>query len=223
MAKTAKGGGQSRKPRPSDGAPPQIGALTDEQRQALHYQHCAQYEAAIATKKKADAAIKNVGKIIKAEGGSVDQVKKTLLARTPEGETELRREMAETLEALRWSGVEVGETAELFPEDRTPSIERARAEGKRAGLAGQPAKPPHDPNTEQYRAWMEGHGEGQTVLAKGFKPIQPTAEMPPTGVPRDVWQQRLRENNNDVDAAIRAHSAATGSIGTASPTHVTQQ
>lgn len=162
----------------TDGAdkPPQAGhnQLSEDERNGLHLQHVREYEVVLAAKKKADADIKNCGKRIKAEGDSVAKVKKTIRARTPEGEDELRAEIEETMEVLRWSGVNVGDTKEMFPEDRTPSVDRARAEGKRAGLDGQTAKPPHDPSTEQYKAWMEGHGEGQAVLGRGFKQL-PTA------------------------------------------------
>lgn len=143
--------------------------LTEGERQALHYRHCREYEVALAAKKKSDAEIKNVGKRIKAEHDSVAKVKKTIEARSPEGEAKLKAEIAETAEVLRWSGVSVGETAELFPEDRTPGVDRARAEGRRAGLDGQAAKPPHDPSVPQYGAWMDGWQDGQGELASAFQ------------------------------------------------------
>jgi hypothetical protein len=170
--KRAEKNGEAKKAKPGPG---HNSELNDDQRQGLHYQHCREYEVALAAKKKADADIKNCGKRIKAEGDSVAKVKKTLKSRTPEGEAELRAEIAETAEVLRWGGVNVGHTKEMFPEDRTPGTEAAYAEGKRHGLDGKPGQPPHDPSTEQYREWLRGHGDGQAVLMKGFKPL-PTAE-----------------------------------------------
>lgn len=142
--------------------------LTADERHALHLRHCLEYEVALAAKKKADAEIKNVGKRIKAEDDSVAKVKKTLRARTPEGEAELSAEIAETAEVLRWAGVSVGETADLFPTDRMPAEDRAFAEGKRAGLAGEPCKPPYDPSVPQYQRWMDGWRSGQEALMSAF-------------------------------------------------------
>lgn len=152
-----------------NGHPP----LSEDQQRALHYEHCRKFEAAVAVKKKYDKELKDVSKMIKADGDSVAKVKQTLLSRTPEGEAELRAEIAQTAEVLRWAGVNVGETADMFPEDRTPSDDRAFAEGKRDGLAGEPRKPNYDPSTSQYNKYMDGFTSGQDVLAKGFRPFPP--------------------------------------------------
>lgn len=151
--------------------------LTEDEQHALHLRHCREYEVALGAKKKVDAEFKNVGKRIKSEDDSVAKVKKTILARTPEGEAALKAEMEETANVLRWSGVSVGETLDLFPVDRAPAIDRAKHEGKRAGLAGEPRKPPHDPSVPQYGAWLDGYHEGQTILASAFAkaPSEPPA------------------------------------------------
>lgn len=166
----------------AEAKPPGMGhnkaELTEDEKRALHYRHCREYEVALTAKKKADAEIKNCGKRIKAEDDSVTKVKKTIQARTPEGEAALKAEITETAEVLRWSGTNVGENADLFPVDRTPAIERARAEGKRVGLEGGPCSNPHDPSVPQYQAWMDGWQDGQGVLASAFKKA-PT--MPPEG------------------------------------------
>lgn len=156
--------------------------LTEQERQALHYRHCREYEVALAAKKKTDADFKNCGKRIKAEHDSVAKVKKTLEARSPEGEAKLKAEITETAEVLRWSGVLVGENKDMFPEDRTPAVERAFAEGRRAGLDGQVAKPPHDPSTPQHMHWMNGWQEGQGALASAFQKtkIDVPADLPHT-------------------------------------------
>lgn len=152
--------------------------LTEDERHALHLRHCREYEVALEAKKKADAGIKNVGKRIKAEDDSIARVKKTIRARTPEGEAELRAEIEETAEVLRWSGVSVGESADLFPEDRTPGVDRAYAEGKRAGMNGDKGQPPHDPSVPQYQSWMRGWQDGQGILSEAFKKIpDPEPEM----------------------------------------------
>lgn len=142
--------------------------LTDDERHALHLRHVREYQVGLAAKKKADAELKNVGKRIKAEGDSVAKVKKTIQAQTPEGEAELRAEMEETLQVLRWSGVHTGDTKDMFPDDRTPAVDRARAEGRRAGMDGQACSPNYDTSVPQHQAWIEGWQEGQGILASAF-------------------------------------------------------
>lgn len=147
-----------------------IDGLSDAQRQALHLsQHVPAYEKALAAKKKADADLKNVCKLIKTEGGSVNAVKLTIALRTPEGEAAFRAKLAEEHEVAVWNGV--GIQVDLFADEREPAEDKAFAAGKRAGMAGETAKPPFDPSVPQYARWMEGHAEGQAIVAKGFKKV----------------------------------------------------
>jgi hypothetical protein len=210
MVKKTQGEKTSRKPRPSEGAP--APALTDDERHALHLSHCRSYETALANKKAYDKKFKDACKLIKAESGSVEQIKQSILARTPEGEKQIRAEVESTIEVLRWSGVEVGETADLFPVDRMPSVERARAEGKRAGLAGEAARPPHDPGTQQYTAWMEGYGDGQAVLARGFRKPGDAAASDD----RDLRPDALKRTDEE------RTTGKPSSIGSEPPTHKLQ-
>lgn len=158
--------------------------LTEGERQALHFRHCREYEVALAAKKKWDAELKNVGKRIKAEHDSVAKCKKTIDARSPEGEAKLKAEIAETAEVLRWSGVAVGESKDLFPEDRTPAVDRAYDDGRRAGMDGQVCKPPHDPSVPQHQKWIEGWQDGQEVLMSAFEKTKADvpADLPETDV-----------------------------------------
>lgn len=151
-------------------APRKNSELTEDERRALHFRHCAEYERALVAKKKADAGIKQVGKRIKAEDDSVAKCKLTIRSRTPEGEAELRAEIEQTAEVLRWSGVQVGETVEMFA-DRRPADETAFEHGKIAGLKGETAKPPHDIGTPAHDKWMEGHAAGQSSLMSSFQKL----------------------------------------------------
>lgn len=143
--------------------------LTPEEKQALHFAHIKEYQVADAALKKAQAEIKNVGKRIKAEGGSVAQVKKSIQAMTPEGEAALKAEMEDTAQVLRWAGVEVGETKDMFPTDRRPSEDRAFEAGKIAGMRGDDMRPPHDPSVPQYQRWLDGWHAAQEILLSGFR------------------------------------------------------
>lgn len=150
--------------------------LTEDERRALHFRHCSEYERALDIKKKADAGIKNCGKRIKAEGDSVAKCKQTIQARSPQGKAELRAEIEQTAEVLRWSGVQVGDTAEMFA-DRRPSEESAFEHGKISGLKGERASPPHDPGTPAHAKWMEGWQAGQESLMTSFQKL-PIEDQP---------------------------------------------
>jgi hypothetical protein len=173
-----------------------IDDLDDDQLYALTCQHKTQYEAALAAKKKSDADFKNCCKLAKSEcgAGAIDDIKNLIALHTDEGEEKLKGEVERMLRTMRWSGVAVGTQPGLFDDmDRTPATEKAFADGKRAGLAGETARPPHAPETEQYREWMAGHGEGQSTIAKGFK-----------APANDEGDQRPRFKQNDPGAAGEA-------------------
>lgn len=156
----------------SNGAKPE---LTDAERQALHFQHVKTYQKALGAKKDADAKFKNACKVIKAEGGSVRAVKLTIDLQTPEGEAAFRARMAEEAEIAGWNGL--GVQIDLFADERQPAEDRAFEEGRRAGMKGEPKKPPYDPSVPQYGKWMDGHAEGNAVLAsEGFKKLTPVEQ-----------------------------------------------
>lgn len=146
--------------------------LSDAERQALHFKHVSEYQRELAAKKTADANLKNTAKRIKAEGGSVRAVKLSIELATPEGETAFRARMAEEAEVAAWNGV--GIQVDMFADERQPAEDRAFEEGRRAGLKGEPNKPPYDTSVPQHQKWLAGYGEGNAVLAsEGFKRFKP--------------------------------------------------
>lgn len=182
--KKKQDGGEGKEPADghNNGGKPQ--ALTDAERQALHFRHVGEYEGALASKKKSDADLKNCAKRIKAEGGSVRAVKLSISLKTDDGEKKLRAELAEMQEIATWNGV--GIQVDMFSDERTPATDKAREAGRRAGMKGEPRKPPHDPSVPQYDAWLTGFAEGQSVLAsEGFKRLTPVeqAAAAPEGAP----------------------------------------
>lgn len=155
-----------------------VNALSDAERQALHFVHVRDYERELAAKKKADADLKNTAKRIKSEGGSVTAVKLTIELHTPEGEAAFRARMAEQAEIAAWNGV--GIQVDMFADEREPAEDRAFGEGRRAGMKGESNKPPYSPETSQYRKWLDGYSEGNAVLfTEGFKKLAPTPEAAP--------------------------------------------
>lgn len=179
--------------------------LDDEALQALAFQHKKKYEHLLAAKKKADADFKNGCKLAKAELGddAIDIIKDLIALDSEEGEARIKATVERQLRVARWAGAELGTQFEMFEgEDRTPAVDRAYAAGKRAGMAGEPAKPPHAPSTPQYAKWMEGHGDGQEALARAtFK--APAAETEEGAAEREdadappakSFGERLRHGN----------------------------
>lgn len=157
--------------------------LSEDERRALLFQHVSKYELALAAKKKADADLKNTCKVAKAELGkdAVDDIKDVIALKSPEGEAELRAELERKLRVARYVNAPVGHQF-TFSEDMRPSEDRAFEEGKRSGLEGAPARPPHDPSVPQHGKWMEGWHAGQSVLLSDFRSkldtAPPTADLP---------------------------------------------
>lgn len=143
--------------------------LTDDQRQALFFQHKKQYEKALEAKKRADADLKNACKLIKEEGSSLDEIKLAMM--DPAAfEKHVRDKHESLIRVALYVGSPVGTQFKLFDEpDRTPVEEKAFADGKRAGLAGEDASPPYAKHLPQAQQWMAGWHAGQEVLTKGFK------------------------------------------------------
>jgi ribosome modulation factor len=144
--------------------------MTDEQRQALFFNHQKAYSKALAEKKEVDAEFKNVCKLIKAEGTKLADIKLSLLE--PEKfELQVREEVESFQRVARWVGSPLGTQLSLIDEpDRTPGDERAFEDGKRAGLKGEDCKAPYAAHLPQANKWREGWHAGQAVVTASFKP-----------------------------------------------------
>lgn len=149
---------------PGHNKPP--GGMTEDQRQALAIQHKASYEKHLAAKKAADAAFKNACKLAKAEIGAdaIDLIKDMILAESEEGEATIKARIERQLRAARYMAAPLGNQFGLFDEDRTPGVDQARAEGKKAGMEGVSCKPPYDSSVPQHDAWIEGWQDGQKAI-----------------------------------------------------------
>jgi hypothetical protein len=156
--------------------------LTDDELRTLAFQHRDKYAKALAGKKKADADFKNVCKGAKAEmgAGAVEIIKDLIALEDPEGEATIRAELARRADAMRWAGLPLGTqlAMQLAEPDRTPAVDSARDEGKKMSAEGLPAKPPYDPSTPQYGAFMNGYAEHQAVLASTIGRGNGEAEAP---------------------------------------------
>lgn len=150
--------------------------LTDDEQRALLIQHKGHYTTALAAKKAADAAFKNVCKKAKAECGkdAVANIKDAIALEEPGGREAIEQEIARKHRIARWMGLPVGTQPIMFEsEDRRPAVDIAYDNGKAAGMAGATAQPPHDPSVPQYQRWLEGWHDGQEILASAFKKLEP--------------------------------------------------
>jgi hypothetical protein len=172
--------GSKNKPKANGAETPAVGAAVkavvekvpqnEEERQATFYRHTGEYEKALEKKKAADAAFKNVCKIIKTEGIQIEDIKTAISLKDPAGSAILRDLIERQLRVARWMNAPVGTQFSMLDEvDRTPIDERAYEAGKRAGLAGDPATPPRSYTGELITKWTEGFNEGNAVLAQGIK------------------------------------------------------
>lgn len=153
--------------------------ISDDQLYSLTEMHRQKVEKALATKKAAAAAFLNACKIAKAELGAdgMDKINDMIALSTPEGEARMKAQIERQLHVMRWLNVPIGSQGALFGDpDRTPIVERAFADGKRQGLAGEKQNNPHHHTTEAARQHDAGFAEGQTSLAqKGFSKLDPDA------------------------------------------------
>lgn len=159
---------------------PKTHNMDDEQLQALFQQNKAKYVKLLAAKKAADADIRNLGKIIKADHGSIglDMIKLSIkLADGDEAvEASEKEKVIQTLRVMRWEGIPVGLQADLFtPFDERPLEERAFEAGKSSGFKGESMKPPMEMVGTQgaaYDEYVRGWQVGQQKLFS----INPTGE-----------------------------------------------
>jgi ribosome modulation factor len=152
--------------------------MSDDQRAKLTFQLKGKYERVLAAKKAADKALKDVGKEIKADlgKGGLQDIKDMIRLAEPEGEQELKDAMERRARVMRWLGMDVGHQSDMFADtDRRPITEKAFAEGKKAGLAGETHKNPYHQTNDGHQAWNDGYVEGQGVILARMKPLDAAA------------------------------------------------
>lgn len=144
------------------------GTLTDEQQHALHVQHVAKYQDALAVKKKADADFKNTCKLAKSELGpnAIAEIKLTIELSTDEGEAAFKERLAWSAKVARWNGMPIGYQEDFF--GGTVAVDPYLA-GKNDGIKGKTQNNRWDPGSpkgqEYLRGWYEGqHGIGSAGI-----------------------------------------------------------
>lgn len=176
-----------------------IGDNSDKQQRALTMQHKQAYLSALAKKKEADAAFKNVCKAAKADLGDtgVKDIKLLIEIDSAGNNSIVKQTIEHLMKCAAWAGLPVGTQASLFDEDRRTLIEKASGEGKYAGLNGKNPQSPHHPGSELDQAWMAAWHEGQGELAQVFLKNNETKVLRPV---------ETQQRDDDADAAIAAEA-----------------
>lgn len=151
--------------------------LTEDQRCALLIQGVQKIEVAQGKMETLKADIRNLRKQLKVSGFDTFEVNYALRLRKADDTEELDRRRREARIA-KWFNHPVGMQADMFDEvDRTPSVDKAFADGKLAGMSGEPCSVPSHHGQEQSAKWIEGWQEGQAALAvEGFAPLSDAVE-----------------------------------------------
>lgn len=123
-----------------------------------------------------DKIEKDTKAALKADGYLVEEMKVADdLSKNAKSELKVTSSVKLRLRVAKWIGHPMGAQMDLFAQpDRTPLADRAYNEGRQASMESKPAKPPHSPETEAYRRYMDGFHEHQATLGNGFK--KPEAE-----------------------------------------------
>lgn len=151
--------------------PPAAGhnSQAEKNREVLFFMDLGAYNKALASKKAADAEMKRVGKVIKADLGDhgLKSIKTFIKAQSEEGSAELRAEAEAIAQAMRYAGTPSGYQFDLL-EDRTPLVERAALDGRRSGLLGETLNNPYNEGSAEGQAYATGWHEGQADLFAGI-------------------------------------------------------
>lgn len=144
--------------------------INEADRKVLFFINRKDYLEAQAAQKAANARMKQVGKVIKADLGEygLDQIKAYERAQTPEGQAKIKAKQEAELQALRFAGMPVNTQLDIFT-DRAPLDERAYRDGEEAGLRGDTLSNPYNEASVEGQAYACGWHDGQGALLAGIK------------------------------------------------------
>lgn len=159
------------KPKP-DGGPGHNSKtqLTDDQEQALFFQHKRKIGALKDKLAEVNSDLRNAYKQAKAENFAKKDFDWAFKLDDADAEGELMEEAKRREQIARWMGHPVGTQAELNfgGVDRTPIDDKARAAGKRHAMAGGAAVVPAEFSGPAVQAWLDGWHEGD----KAFRSVK---------------------------------------------------
>lgn len=169
----------------------------DPDKRALFLKDKDDYAKAKERLNKAQQAVRALGKVIKADGFTMRQIKLAIQLETPEGEADFKALIANDLLAAQYAGAPIGSQLSLFIEpDRTPAVDMAADEGQRDALEGNPAKPGYAPSTPQYQSYLDAyHSETERRVKEGIG-----SDVKPNPSRADVLAAAREKNDQQAEA-----------------------
>lgn len=180
-------------------------AQDEADRKVLFFIGRKNYLAALKAKKEADAALKNVAKVIKADLGEngLNQIKVYEQAQTPEGQAKLKADMEAATQAMRFAGMAVNTQVDMF-EDLAPLVDRAFAMGEEAGLRGDTLANPYNEASPEGQQFADGWHQGQAALAAGIKKKEAGPELIKAGEPETDDEDPFGDDEEGADPSSLA-------------------
>lgn len=224
-AKTAKPAkpAKAAKPAKTPKAPKQSAAvnrLLDPKMRALFNQDLDQWQRLQA---KVDAAVKLRQKFerenVKAHGFTIKQITLANQISTPEGEAIVAARMTEEVLVHAYMGKPLGEQLGFMLEPAKPDpIRIAREEGKDAAKKNLPAKPVYSPETDGYKAYMEGYHDVQgDQVRKGISKLDKSKAKTDAAVAKPMKVRGAPAAAEVKSAADRAEARAAAKSKDAGP------
>lgn len=150
--------------------------LTEAEKKALLVQGLAEIEKHIEEKDRVVALIRTSRKRLVSHGFKPKVIDFALRLRKEEDDAVIEQRRAE-IEVARFLNHPVGTQPELplVMEDRTPGVDKARAEGEIAGAEGKTCSAPYAAGSPNEQAWLHGWHDGQATITSAFKKLEAKA------------------------------------------------
>lgn len=182
----AKGGSKTRQPSAPADIVRTTEDLNDDQLAMLAWDHKKKIDAIQTKIKTLQADMGQAKKLAKKEMGvdALEILKDLKDLETGDGDKKLTNAVRRILRSARWAGSKLGTQFELLEQvDRTPLVDKAYEDGKRAAMKGERADCPHDTGTAARERWLEGYGDGNAEKIRAtIKPMTPPAGSTDQGI-----------------------------------------
>jgi len=160
--------------------PPNDLELSEAEKRALLVNGLTQIEGLVEQKDAIVSQIRTSRKRLVAHGFAPKVIDFALRLRKDEDDKMIEQRRSE-IEVARFLGHPIGTQPELpfNMEDRTPGVEKAKAEGEVAGAEGKTCSAPYAVGSPMEQAWIVGWHDGQATLASAFQKLEAKAAAEP--------------------------------------------
>jgi uncharacterized protein (UPF0335 family) len=161
--------------------PPNDLELNESEKRALLVNGLIEIESLVEQKDAIVSKIRTSRKRLVSHGFKPKVIDFALRLRRDEDDAIIEQRRAE-IEVARFLNHPVGTQPELplNMEDRTPGVDKAKAEGEIAGAEGKTCSAPYAAGSPNEQAWLTGWHDGQATLAGAFKKLEAKAAAEPT-------------------------------------------